>query len=196
MTREPDRDAPHVDDEVIAAVVDHYDDPEHPDALSVEEVRELLGDLQVAVDDDWDDVLEAVRERRVRVTVDEGDVVVFRDTERRLWNDLLDDVGVTDRVARTVLRVTHHQTADRLVDRRFEGSDPLVVRKPARAEAGQRFVEAAVESLLRQGVPPEEAWAYYCVDVRGLSGRELVERGAFEDRLSVADAVETARDRL
>ena len=190
----------HFTDAEIQAVVEHYDDPEHPDALSVPEVRELLAALQERIEGTWSDHVDAIREGALEVARDTGETIVLRDAKRRWWDRLLDDLEVYDQVDRTIVRVTHHQAARRLVDADgsvdLEGSDPVVVHKPADAEAGQQLVEAVIESLLRRGVPEDEAWAYYCVDVRGLSGRVVAERCGFDDRLSVADAVETARARL
>jgi hypothetical protein len=186
----------HVQDEVIRAVVEHYDDPDHPDALDVPEVRRLLAVVQRSVEARWDDYLTAVRGDDLEVVSDDGDVVVLRDSSRREWNRLLDAADCHDQVARTVLRVSHHQAAERLLDREFGDADPLLVRKLDHPEAGQRLAEAAVNRLLRAGVPPDEAWAYYGVEIRSRPVEEWAERGGFEDRVTVADAVETARDRL
>lgn len=191
-----DGTAAHVEDDVIGAVVDHYDDPDHPDALSVADARGLLESLQALLADRWSAYVDGVREREVEVVRDTGAAIVLQDTERREWNRLLDDLQLYDQVDRTILRMCHHQAASRIVDRGFEGVDPIVAGKPDSALAGQELVEAIVDSLLREGVRPGPAWAYYGVDVRGFTAREWMERSGFEDRLSVADAVETARDEL
>lgn len=197
MTGSPD-DVPtrHLEDEEIRTVVDHYDDPDHPDALDVASARALLADVQCAVEDRWDDHLTDVREGDLEVVRDFGDVVVLQDDSRSRWDRLLDAVDCYDQVDRTVVRVTHHQAATRLLDRDVEGTDPLVVRKPADGDAGQRFAEAVVDGLLRAGVPADEAWAYYGVEVRGVPVREWADRCGIDDPLRLADAAETARDRL
>ena len=186
----------HVDDELIRAVVEHYDDPEHPDALDVPAVRELLAAVQRTVESRWDDYLAAVRDGDLEVVRDTGGVVVLRDPSRREWTRLLDAVDCHDQVARTVVRVCHHQAAGDRLDREFGDADPILVRKPPDPEAGQRLAEALVNRLLDAGVPPGEAWAYYGVAVRGYDLEAWADRGGFEDRVTVADAVETARDRL
>lgn len=191
-----DRGSEQFTDEEIAAVIDHYDDPEHPDALDISEVRALLANVQRTLETGWADYLDGIRCGDLAVVFDSEDVAVFRDDERREWNSLLDEIALFDQVDRTILRVTHHQAAKRLTDRTFDGSDAIVVRKPNRAMAGQRFVEAVVDSLLRKGVHPKDAWAYYGIDIRGISGEAWVERAGYEDKIEVADAVETARDEL
>jgi hypothetical protein len=186
----------HVEDEEIRAVVEHYDDPDHPDALDVPEIRRLLAAVQRSVEARWDDFLAAVRDGDLEVVSDANDIVVLRDPTRREWNRLLDAVDCHDQVARTVVRVVHHQAADRLLDHEVADADPLLVRMPDDPGAGQRLAEAAVNRLLRAGVPPAEAWAYYGVEIRGYPVEVWAERSGFDDRVTVADAVETARDRL
>ena len=186
----------HVTDEEIRAVVDHYDDPEHPDAMDVAGARERLAEVQRALEERWDDYLAAIREGDLEVVRDLGEVVVLQDPSRREWDRLLDSIDCYDQVDRTIIRVTHHQAASRLLERSVEGVDPVVVRKPADGDAGQRFAEAVVDGLLRRGVPAGEAWAYYGVAIRGYSTREWAERCGRDDHVAVADAVETAGDRL
>ena len=197
MTGTPDDSATRqFQDEEIRAVIDHYDDPDHPDALDLAAARALLADVQGAVEARWDDHLADVRDGDVRVALDAGDVVVLQDASRSRWDRLLDAVDCYDQVDRTIVRVTHHQAATRLLHRDVEGADPLVVRKPADGDAGQRFAEAVVNGLLREGVPADEAWAYYGVEIRGVPVREWADRCGVEDRVRVADAAETGRDRL
>lgn len=186
----------HVTDEEIRAVVDHYDDPEHPDAMDLAGARERLAEVQRALESGWDDYLAAIRAGDLEVVRDVGPVVVLQDPSRREWDRLLDAIDCYDQVDGTVLRMTHHQAASRLLDRSVEGVDPVVARKPADGDAGQRFAEAVVDHLLRSGSPADEAWAYYGVAIRGHSTREWAERCGRDDHVAVADAVETAGDRL
>lgn len=186
----------HVTDEEIRAVVDHYDDPEHPDAMDVDTARELLARIQESMEARWADHQAAIREGDLEVVRDVGDVVVLQDRTRREWDRLLDAIDCHDQVDRTILRVVHHQAATRLLERSVEGVDPILARKPADGDAGQRFAEAVVDALLRSGLPAAQAWAYYGVVIRGYSTREWAERCGRDDHVAVADAVETARDRL
>lgn len=193
---DPDDPTRHLTDEEISAVVDHYDDPAHPDALDVAAAREGLAAVQESLEAAWDDHLAAVRRGDLEVAADEGAVVVLQDPDRTRWDRLLDAIDCHDGVERTILRVVHHQAATRLLDRAFEGVDPIVVRKPADGDAGQRYLEAVLDHLLRRGLSTGEAWAYYGVELRGYSTREWARRCGREDHVAVADAVETARDRL
>lgn len=188
--------AAHFTDEEIQAVIDHYDDPEHPDALTISDARELLATLQETLEDEWDEYTTAIREDTLSVARDTGSLVVFEDPERTRWTQLLDAVQLYNQVERTILRVIHHQAAKRLTERDFDGTDPLVVRKPQSALAGQRLVEAVVNALRADGLTADEAWTYYAIDLRGYDADEWLERGGYEDRITVADTVERARDKL
>lgn len=193
---EPEDPTRHLTDEEIRAVIDHYDDPEHPDALDVDDARDGLAAVQATLASAWDDHLSAVRRGDLEVAADEGAVVVLQDPDRTAWDRLLDAIDCHDGVERTILRVVHHQAATRLLDRSLEGVDPIVVRKPADADAGQRYLEAVQDHLLRRGLSAGEAWAYYGVELRGYSTREWARRSGRDDHVAVGDAVETARDRL
>lgn len=188
--------AAYIEDDVVATVVEHYDDPDHPDALSAADARDLLESLQDLLEDRWPTYVDAIRAREVEAVRDVGPAVVLHDPDRREWNRLLDDLELYDHVDRTVVRMCHHRSAGRLADRAFESVDPVVVGKPDDPLAGRAFVEAVFDSLLRAGVRPGDAWAYYGVDVRGYGYEEWAERAGYDGRMSVADAAETARDVL
>lgn len=186
----------HIEDEEIEAVVRHYDDPDHPDALSLPDARDLLAAVQRAIESRWDDHLTGVRRGDLEVVRDTGGIVVLLDPSRSEWDRLLDAIDRYDQVDRTILRVVHHQATERLLDRECDGVDPVVARKPPDPEAGQRLAEAVLQHLVRRGVPVDEAWAYYGVEIRDRPVREWADRCGIEDRVTVADAVDTARDRL
>lgn len=186
----------HFETAEIEAVIDHYDDPSHPDALDVETARAHLLDVQRAFDRGWDDRMEAVRSGSLPVAADLGEVVVLHDPDRRVWDGLLDELQVYDGVARTVLRVVHHQAGTRLLDRSFDGTDPVVVEKPDRAAAGQLFVESVLAALTDRGLSAAEAWAYYGIEIKRRSPEAWLAYAPAEDRIELADAVERARDKL
>lgn len=186
----------HVTDEDLRAVIDHYDDPAHPDALDVPDARERLAAVQAEIKASWDVHLAAVRRGDLAVVADHGAVVVLADHTRSAWVRLLDAIDCHDGVERTILRVAHHQAATRLQDRSFDGADPILACKPPESEAGQRFLAAQFDHLLRSGIPAAEAWAHYGVEIRGHSTREWAVRSGRDGSAAVADAVQAARDHL
>ena len=186
----------HITDEEIRVVLDHYEDPAHPDALTLTGVRSLLGELQRLLIDRWAVHMTAVENRRFHAVRYADGVVVLADGERRAWNRLLDRLDVDDQVARTVLRVTHHQAGDRLTDHEFDGEDAIVVDLSDHGDAGVRFVEATINSLLVAGLASSEAWAYYGTEIRGDIPSEWADRCGLSNSMAVVDAAEAARDVL
>ncbi len=193
---DPDRSDQRITDDEIEAVIDHYDDPSHPDALTVETARGHLETIQRWFLDEWETRLLDVRERRLEIASDVGDSIVFHDPKRRIWNRLLDDLNLYDSVDRTVLRVIHHRAGERIAGASFDGTDPIVVAKPRRTDAGQRFLEAVVGALTDAGLAHAEAWAYYGIEIRGYEAKEWKDSGFTDDRIGLADAVERAREKL
>lgn len=192
----PVRSSEHITDEEIEAVIDHYDDPSHPDAMTVETAREHLGTVQRWFLTEWDDRLADVRDRRLKIAADTGDSIVFHDPGRQFWDRLLDDLKLYDSVDRTILRVVHHQVGERIVGDSFDGTDPVVLAKPERADVGQRFLESVIAALVGEGLTHAEAWAYYGIEIRGYGADGWTESGFGDDRIALADAVERAREKL
>lgn len=183
-------------DAEIEAVIAHYDDPSHPDALSVDRAREYLAEIQTAIETGWESRMEALRGGRLGVAADLEDIVVLYDPERRAWEELLDALEQYDSVVRTVLRIVHHQAATRLTDRSFDGADPIVARKPDSAAAGQLLVESTVAALIDRGATAREAWAYYGIEIAGTDPETWIDYGGYDSRIELADTVERARDKL
>jgi len=140
--------------------------------------------------------MESVRKGRLGVAADLGDTVVLYDPERRAWEELLDALELYDSVARTVLRIVHHQAATRLTDRSFDGTDPIVARKPDSAAAGQLFVESVVAALLDRGATAREAWAYYGIEITRTDPERWIDYGGCDSRVELADTVERAREKF
>ena len=188
----------HISDEEVRVVLDHYEDPDHPDALTEADVRSMLAAFQAHAASEWSTFTAGVADGQFDVACVTDDVAVFADTSRRAWNRLLDDLAVDDEVARTVLRVVHHQAGHRRADHEFDGADAIVVRLKSDVNGGDgiRLVEILLGRLLTEGVTAAEAWAYYGVEIRGYSATEWAEQCGESTPMAVADAAETARDVL
>lgn len=196
MSRDTGRQPNRILDDEIAAVIEHYDDPSHPDALTVGATREYLETIQAHLADHWDETLTSVREAELRIDADTDGVVIVHDPERRTWGELLDKIELYDSVARTVVRISHRLAATRIADTEFDGVDPLIVMKPERAEAGQRLLESIIVSCCSRGLAHDEAWAYYGIEIRGYDPDDWASAGFDGDRIALADAAERAREIL
>gem|GEM_PF-6185476 len=192
-------ESPITDADIEAAIQTH-DDPDRPDALTVTDVRGLLDTLQQQIERDWGHWMDLIERDVVRVVEDTGGVLVLavRDSP---YEDILDkshgSLPVTwDGVASQVVSATVHNAAERLSDRSWPGDYPLVVRKPAVADAGETYVIALINSLLRRGLSPGQAWAYYGVEICGHSRNEWASRCGYSDHSAVSEPLRKAERKL
>lgn len=101
-----------IDRETIAEARETWDDPEHPDSLSVNEYRNLLDQIQSDAEKELDLWIDQAR--------DEGDMVVetdnawyIGDASGHAWSETMNllDIDDPNGVARGVLQAVHHRTA-------------------------------------------------------------------------------------
>jgi len=190
----------NVDDETIEDAIAQHDDPDHEDALTVADVRELLAHVQYDAEAVWGEWLDNIERNDAHVVAQEGDAIVLdtgeHDTVRRALETYDGRVAVDD-IAERVVSTVHHRVAEQ-ADAQYNwgATYPRVVRLPAYGEAGQRFVEAVVNGLQRRGLTPGQAWAYYGVEIRGESRNSWGKRKGDHDHKNVSDALEKANEKL
>jgi hypothetical protein len=195
-----DRVTDYVDDAIIEDALAQHGDPGHPEALTVDDVRELLAHVQYGVETVWGEWLDSI-ERTDTLVVAQDDGVVVLDTGERdavcRALEAYDGPVTVDDTAERVVSSVHHRVAEQ-IDREYSWgvTYPLVVRLPADGEAGQRFVEAAVNGLQRRGLAPGQAWAYYGVAIRGESRNAWGARKGDADHKNVSDALDKATQTL
>lgn len=180
----------HVDDETIAAAIEKHDDPEHPDALTTEEVRDYLAGIQQSFDGYWDEHMDALEDGALEVVADDGGIIVFADHTGHGWSEVLDAVGIDDEIARSVIMSIHHKAASKHTDYSWSTVEPFVVRKPD--HGGQRYVEALVNSLMREGLSPGQAWAVYGVHVAGHSRNAWASMCGYSDHSAISEPLRKA----
>jgi hypothetical protein len=190
----------YVDDAIIGDALAQHGTPGHPEALTVDDIRELLAHVQHDVEAVWGEWLDSIERTDTLVVAQDDDVVVLDTGERDAVCRALEayDGPVTvDDTAERVVSSVHHRVAEQ-IDREYSWgvTYPLVVRLPADGEAGQRFVEAAVNGLQRRGLAPGQAWAYYGVAIRGESRNAWGARKGDADHKNVSDALDKATKTL
>lgn len=188
----------HVSDETIAARIEQHDDPDHPDATTVEEVRALLAHLQTAVDEGWAEYMDQIEDGTIEVVAETDDLLVLDTGEHKMCDEEIgrtysDDV---DGPAMAVLDGVMHDLARQHSDHNWGATYPLVVRKPEGFGAGQRYVEAVMLSLMRRGLSPGQAWAYYGVEIRGNSRNSWASRCGYSDHSAVSEPLRKAHDKV
>lgn len=184
-------------DETIETAINQHDDPDHEDATTVEEVRELLATLQYGVaEENWDLYMDHIEDGSIEVVADCGDVLVLSTGEHRMFTDEIEAIHDVDDTTMDVVSGVLHDVAKRLTNYNWGYSYPLVIKKPEGEDAGQRYVDAIVNSLIRQGLSPGQAWAIYGVKIRGNSRNQWASRCGYNDHSAVSEAVRKGLDKL
>jgi len=192
----------HIEDDEIEAAIESNDDTDHPDALTVAEVRDALAEIQASFEGFWAEHMDSIEDGHLEVVAETEHVVVFADHTGQGWNEELDALGLdrdrssNDRTMRITLAETHHRAASRLCDRNWSTADAFVVAKPDGVRNGQLFVETIINSLLQRGLSPGQAWAFYGVEIRGNSRNSWAKRCGYSDHSAVSEAVRKANRKL
>jgi hypothetical protein len=185
----------------IEAAIQSHDDPGHPDALTVADVRALLDAVQRDVERTWDLWMDLVERDVAQVIADTGDALVLATGERAHYDEILGadgaDLAVTyDDIAADVVNAAIHNAARRLTDRNWGYDYPMVIAKPDGADAGEGYVTAVIHNLMRRGLSPGQAWAYYGVQVRGYSRNAWASRCGYSDHSAVSEPLRKAETKL
>jgi hypothetical protein len=196
---ETTRSTPVSDDDIEAAI-ERHDDPEHPDALTVDEVRALLERLQQQIERTWGRWMDLIERGDIHVTEDTGDVLLLavRDAP---YGEILEESAeplpvAYDEIVASVVQTAVHNAAERLGERSWANDYALVVAKPKIADAGETYVIALINGLLRRGLSPGQAWAYYGVEVCGHSRNKWASRCGYSDHSAVSEPLRKAERKL
>jgi len=190
----------HVDDSTIEDAIKQHDDPEHEDALTVDDIRDLLAHVQVDTEAVWSEWMDNIERGDTTVVAQDGDLLVLdtgeHDTVSRALETYDGPVTVDD-IAERVVSTVHHRAAENIdAEYNWGCTHPRVVRLPADGEAGQQFAEAVVNGLQRRGLSPGQAWAHYGVEIRQNSMNSWGKRKGDADHKNVSDALKKARQKL
>jgi len=188
----------HVEDETIEEAIDAHDDPDHEDATTVTEVRDILAALNESVRVHWSEWLDNIESGDAQV-IDETDELIVLDTgtidkvrEEIAHHPEIDADGSTVDVVSAVM----HEVAREHSNHDWGVTYPFVVRKGGSFVNVQEYVEAVLNGLRRRGVSPGQAWAYYGVEIRGHSRNHWAARCDYSDHSAVSEAVRKAESKL
>lgn len=189
-------DSSHVGDDEILDAIERHDDPDNPDALDVPEVRTHLARIQRDLEACWAEHMDAVEDGHAEVVADDGDVIVLADHTGHGWGEEFDALDIEDVVAQRVIKTIHHAVARRHTDHSWSTVSPIVVQKPDGARTGERYVQAVTNSLLRRGLSPGQAWAFYGVEIRGHSRNKWAGLCGYNDHSAVSEPLRKAKRKL
>jgi|AKVG01.1.fsa_nt_gi uncharacterized protein YoaH (UPF0181 family) len=188
-----------VDDDTIKEAIKSNDDPDHPDAWTVDEIRELLAWVQRGAEEGWDIYMDNVEDGHSKVVYEGTQAIVLSTGE---YNNVLEELEhyegdhEIDSQAMSIVTQIHHELARERCDRSWSVDYPFVMIKPDGTGDGQRYVEAVINSLCERGLSPGQAWAYYGVEIRGNSRNQWAHRMGYDDHSTVSQAVRKAKQKL
>lgn len=187
----------HVGDATIEEAIAKNDDPDHPDALTVDEVRDLLATVQRGAEEGWGIYMDHVEDGDAEVVHEDSEVVILSTGEHNSVADELDYHNHIDAdgIAKSVVTQVHHSVAKDRCDRTWSADYPYVIRKPDGFGGGQRYVEAVINGLQTRGLTAGQAWAYYGVEIRGKSQSAWARRCS-RDQSQIAKALKKARQKI
>jgi len=189
----------HVDDSTIKAAIEQHDGPLDDDrTATVTEVRDALAWLQHSIEEHWGTYADNIEHDEMRVVHEDSDVIVLSTGEHDVAHRDLSDHYPDDLSERVpdVVSAIHHELARERCDYDWGYEYPLVVRKVGGFGDGQLYVEAVMNSLLRRGLSPGQAWAYYGTEIRGNSNNSWATRCGYSDHSAVSEPLRKAKSKL
>jgi len=188
----------HVDDETIEDAIGAYDDSDHPDATTVEEVRDILVALNESVQAYWGEWLDNIESGETDVVAETDELIVLNTGTIDKIREEIEHHPEIDPDAPTVdvVSAVMHDVAREHSDHDWGVTYPFVVRKSGSFADGQEYVEAVLNGLRQRGVSPGQAWAYYGVKIRGHSRNQWATRCGYSDHSAVSESVRKAESKL
>lgn len=139
-----------ITDDIIRSAIEEKDDPEHEEALTVQDARRFLEQIQQSLEEYWSDHLDGIDEGHLEIVHEDRDVIVLADNTGYGWNEELDAAGVEDDIHRTILRTIHHSAARELTDYSWSTSNPFVFVKSALWQTAEQHVRRSIAKLTRE----------------------------------------------
>jgi len=111
----------------------------HPDAPTVEEVRDTLAAINHNVVEWWDAHQDAIDDGAHAIVHESADVIVFADVSGQFWSEQFDSMGI-EKPLRSIVTSLHHSLADEHASRSWVAHYPVVVRKPQNFRVGEKHL--------------------------------------------------------
>jgi len=126
-------------DEDIEETIAKKDDPDHPDAATVAEVRDVLARINNDVLDWWSEHQDAIDDGAHEIVHEDRNVIVLADHSGHFWREQLDAIDAEGPL-RNVITSLHHTMARQHCDLSWSAVSPIVVQKTADFRAGEQQV--------------------------------------------------------
>jgi hypothetical protein len=141
----------NISDDTIEAAINQHGDLDHEDALTVDEVRDILAIINQNLVDYYSEWIDVIDDGDTAEIVHEDKrVIVIADHSGFAWNQEFDEAGVDDDITKSVIKGVHHEAAADLTDFNWSVSDPIVVQKPDEWRTVEQHVRRSIAKLVRE----------------------------------------------
>lgn len=134
----------NVDDDVIEASIASNDDPDHPDAYTVEEVADALEAINNDILAHWGAYEDPIDEEGYEIVHEDSNVIVLADHTGHFWGEQFDATPGVEADEQGILVgivvQVHHELARDHTDYSWSASNPVVVQKSSQFQAGEEHV--------------------------------------------------------
>jgi hypothetical protein len=191
------------DDQIADTIKRQGGGGDHPETITVEEVRDTLAFIAESAREVWNTWMDNIEMNETNVVAETRDIIVVETGSVNVVSDELDAMERAGKLDRTgewrgvlgsVITSLMHDIARSHAGRNWSVDYPWVLPRPDRDS--QLYVEAVVNGLLRRGLSPGQAWAYYGVKIRGESRNKWAARCGYSDHSAVSEAVRKAERKL
>jgi hypothetical protein len=128
-------------DAEIESAIEQYDDTDHPDAYTVEEIRDVLDRINADILDHWDLHEDAIDDGAYELVHEDSDVIVLAEGGH-FWSEQFNAMELGDEhgILSDIITTLHHTAGRNHCDYSWSASNPVVVRKTEDFRAGEQNV--------------------------------------------------------
>jgi len=131
----------HITHADIEAAIESNDDTDHPDAYTVDEVRETVDAINADILDHWDLHQDALDDGAYEIVHEDADVIVLAEGGH-FWSEQFDAMQLGDEhgILQSIVVNLQHVAARNHCDHNWSTSTPVVVEKTDEFRAGEQNV--------------------------------------------------------
>jgi hypothetical protein len=127
----------------IEDAIEQYDDPDHEDAYSTDEIRDLLDQINNNILNHWSLYKDAIDENAHELIYENDSVMILADNTGHFWNEQFKSMDIPDdeySIRYSIIVSLHHKAARRHCNYTREGANPVVIEKPNAFNSGEQQV--------------------------------------------------------
>jgi hypothetical protein len=128
-------------DDDIRTAIEQHDDTDHPDAYTVDEVRDVLDRINADILDHWSLHQDAIDDGAYETVHEDQDGIVLADSGH-FWEEQFNamEIGDDHGILTSIVVTLHHTAARNCCDYSWSASTPVVVEKPSDFRAGEQHI--------------------------------------------------------